>query len=91
MKVKTYEEKEEADLEEQAFMRTLLDLFQQYIKISKKITQETYSSVADIEEPGRLVDTIASHLPLKTSAKQEILECIDTKERLMTLIAMLRQ
>lgn len=90
VKVQLYDEKETADVEEEAFMRTLLELFQQYIKVSKKITQETYTSVADIEEPGRLVDIIASHLPLKTSAKQEILECIDTKERLMLLISMLR-
>ena len=64
----------EKDAEHQALMRTLLDYFEQYIKMSKKISTETFSSTADIEEPGRLADIIASHLPLKPKEKQEILK-----------------
>ena len=74
VKIKIYEDSDEKDVEHQALMRTLLDYFEQYIKISKKISAETFSTVADIEEPGRLADIIASHLPLKLKEKQEILE-----------------
>ncbi|MDZ5470781.1 endopeptidase La (plasmid) [Bacillus sp. 31A1R] len=82
----TYEDRETKDAEDQAFMRTMLEYFEQYIKLSKKISAETYSTVADIEEPGRLADIIASHLPLKLKEKQEILETIDVKERINRVI-----
>lgn len=85
-KVKIYEDSDEKDAEHQALMRTLLDYFEQYIKMSKKITGETFSSTSDIEEPGRLADIIASHLPLKLKEKQEVLETIDMKERLSRVI-----
>ncbi|MET1180046.1 endopeptidase La [Peribacillus simplex] len=85
-KIKIYEDSDEKDAEHQALMRTLLDYFEQYIKMSKKITGETFSSTADIEEPGRLADIIASHLPLKLKEKQEVLETIDMKERLSRVI-----
>ena len=58
-------------------LRTLLDHFDQYIKISKKISAETYAAVTDIEEPGRMADIVASHLPLKLKDKQDILETAD--------------
>lgn len=74
------------DSETVALMRTLLQYFEKYTKVSKKITNETYDTVADIEEPGRLADMIASHLPLKISGKQEVLEIFDVKERLEWLI-----
>lgn len=48
-------------------MRTLLEHFEQYIKVSKKVSNETFATVADVEEPGRLADLIASHLPIKRS------------------------
>ncbi|MBT2668134.1 endopeptidase La [Bacillus sp. ISL-4] len=85
-KIKIYEDSDEKDAEHQALMRTLLDYFEQYIKMSKKITGETFSSTADIDEPGRLADIIASHLPLKLKEKQEVLETIDMKERLSRVI-----
>ncbi|MGG0720420.1 endopeptidase La [Robertmurraya massiliosenegalensis] len=84
--VKTYVDSTEKDVEDEAFMRTLLEYFEQYIKMSKKISAETYSSLTDIEEPGRLADIIASHLPLKLKEKQEILETLDVKERVNRLI-----
>ncbi|MGG3497458.1 endopeptidase La [Peribacillus simplex] len=85
-KIKIYEDSDEKDAEHQALMRTLLDYFEQYIKMSKKITGETFSSTSDIEEPGRLADIIASHLPLKLKEKQEVLETIDMKKRLSRVI-----
>ncbi|KEK26395.1 endopeptidase La [Bacillus gaemokensis] len=83
-------EEEEGDLEEKALMRTLLEHFEQYIKVSKKISNETFATVADVEEPGRLADLIASHLPIKTKQKQEILETLAVKERLHTLISIIQ-
>ncbi|WP_108669411.1 endopeptidase La [Peribacillus acanthi] len=82
----TYDDSEEKDVEHQALMRTLLEYFEQYIKMSKKISAETFASTADIEEPGRLADIISSHLPLKLKEKQEILETIDIKKRLGKVI-----
>ncbi|WP_057911537.1 endopeptidase La [Peribacillus muralis] len=85
-KIKIYEDSDDKDAEHQALMRTLLDYFEQYIKMSKKITGETFTSTSDIEEPGRLADIIASHLPLKLKEKQEVLETIDMKKRLSRVI-----
>lgn len=85
-KLEVYEDSPEKEIEHQALMRTLLEYFEQYIKMSKKISMETFSSTSDIEEPGRLADIIASHLPLKLKEKQEILETIDVKKRLSRII-----
>ncbi|KEF39503.1 ATP-dependent proteinase [Schinkia azotoformans MEV2011] len=82
-------ESEEANSEERALMRTLLSQFEQYIKLSKKITAETYASVADIEGPGRMADIISSHLSLKIKEKQDILETLDVKERLEKMIVLI--
>lgn len=86
VRLKTHQDRSTKDTEDQALMRTMLEYFEQYIKISKKISAETYSTVSDIEEPGRLADIIASHLPLKLNEKQEILELIDIKERMNKVI-----
>lgn len=84
--LKTYEDRDTKDVEDEALMRTMLEYFEQYIKMSKKISAETHSSVADIEEPGRMADIISSHLPLKLKEKQEILETIDEKERMNRVV-----
>ncbi|WP_099158680.1 endopeptidase La [Virgibacillus ndiopensis] len=75
--------------EEEALMRSLLAQFEQYIKVSRKVTQETFATVQDIDEPGRLADIIASHLSLKIKDKQEILEIINVKKRLQHLIKLI--
>ncbi|KEZ51893.1 endopeptidase La [Metabacillus indicus] len=80
------DERDSKDAEDEALMRTLLDHFDQYIKLSKKISGETLSTVSDIDEPGRMADIIASHLPLKLKEKQEVLETLDIKERLNKVI-----
>ncbi|GAA5344874.1 endopeptidase La [Planifilum fimeticola] len=77
---------EKTDLHLEALMRSVLDHFEQYLRLSKKVSPETYSAVSDIDEPGRLADVITSHLPLKIADKQKILEMIDIKERLETLL-----
>ncbi|HEY4553877.1 MAG TPA: LON peptidase substrate-binding domain-containing protein, partial [Bacillaceae bacterium] len=81
-----FEDEEERDVEIQALMRTMLEYFEQYIKLSKKISAETFATVADIEEPGRMADIIASHLPLRLTEKQAILETVDVKRRLGNII-----
>ncbi|WP_318615223.1 endopeptidase La [Sporosarcina sp. YIM B06819] len=89
VEVTSYPDNEEKDAESEALMRTLLTYFKKYSKISKKVTKETYDSVAAIAEPGRLADMVATNLPLKLIAKQEVLETIDVKERLEWLITRL--
>lgn len=83
------EDEVEIDVEIQALMRTMLEYFEQYIKLSKKISAETFAAVADIEEPGRMADIIASHLPLKLQDKQAILEIVNVKERLGEVIGII--
>ncbi|RIW37729.1 endopeptidase La [Bacillus salacetis] len=82
----THEDSEKKESETEALMRTLLNYFEQYIKLSKKVSAETYSTVSDIDEPGRLADIVASHLPLKMKEKQNVLETLDIKERLQLVI-----
>ena len=72
-----------------ALMRTVLKQFEHFIRLSKKITGETLSSVNDIEEPGRLADIIASHLALKIKDKQRVLELTNVKERLEHILKIL--
>ncbi len=88
--VRILEDEEAGDLEEKALMRSLLEQFDEYIKLSKKISNEVFATVADIDEPGRLADLISSHLPLKTKEKQEVLAITNVKERLQTLIALIQ-
>ena len=54
--------------------------FDQYVKLNKKIPPEILTSLAGIDEAGRLADTIAAHLPLKLEQKQEILEMFDVEQ-----------
>lgn len=86
VKLRTHEDDPSVDAEDHALMRMMLEYFEQYIKISKKISAETYTSVSDIEEPGRMADIIASHLPLKLQEKQQILELTNTKDRMNRVI-----
>jgi ATP-dependent Lon protease len=78
-----------ATSELEALRRTVFSQFDQYVKLNKKIPAEILSSIAGIEEPGRLADTIAAHLPLKLEQKQKILEMAGIHERLEALLAQL--
>ena len=68
--------------EMEALMRTVVNQFEQYVRMSKKIPPETVVSVVAIEEPGRLADVIASHLNLRIPEKQNVLEFMDITKRL---------
>ncbi len=71
---------EERELD--ALMRTVVSQFEQYIKLNKKIPPEVLVSVNQIDDPSKLVDTVASHLSLKIPEKQELLETDSIAERL---------
>ncbi len=80
------------DLDEregEVLMRSVLAQFDQYVKLSKKVPPEILSSLAGIEEPGRLADTIAAHMSLKVEEKQKILEMSDLRQRLEHLIGLM--
>jgi ATP-dependent Lon protease len=89
VKVQQFADKAAKDLEDEALRRMMLEYFEQYIHLSKKISNDFYASVVDIDEPGRMADIIASHLPLKLEEKQDILETIDVKERVNKIIQIL--
>lgn len=89
VEVTPFADETERDAEQDALMRLLLEHFENYVKSSKKVNTETYNTVADIEEPGRLADMVASHLSMKVSTKQEILETFDVSKRLELLITRL--
>src|SRR5215210_7425865 len=74
------------DHETEAMRRTMIQQFDQYVKLNKKIPPEILTSLAGIDEAGRLADTIAAHLPLKLEQKQEVLEMFEVKQRLEHLL-----
>lgn len=69
--------------------RTIISLFEQYIKLNKRIPPEILTTLNGIEEPGRLADTVAAHLGVKLKEKQKILEMVDLPTRLETIVSML--
>ncbi|RPE72637.1 ATP-dependent proteinase [Tibeticola sediminis] len=77
--------------ETEALRRALMQQFDQYVKLNKKIPPEILSSIASIDDPGRLADTIAAHLPLKLEHKQMVLELIDIGPRLENLFEQLER
>jgi ATP-dependent Lon protease len=70
------------DDELEALSRSVVSQFEQYIKLNKKIPPEALVSINQIDEPSKLADTVASHLVLKISEKQELLEIDSVSERL---------
>lgn len=87
VQVKSIEEKTEQNVQIEALMRSTVQAFEKYAKLNKKISQEMVLSVSSIEEPGRLADTIASHMPFKIEYKQKLLEAIPQFNRLEMLYA----
>ncbi len=75
--------------EAEAMRRTLINQFDQYVKLNKKIPPEILTSLAGIDDAGRLADTIAAHLPLKLEQKQKVLEIFDVRKRLEHLLGLL--
>jgi ATP-dependent Lon protease len=75
--------------EAEAMRRALINQFDQYVKLNKKIPPEILTSLAGIDDAGRLADTIAAHLPLKLEQKQDVLEIFDVRKRLEHLLGLL--
>jgi len=75
-------EQEGEGKELEALGRSVVTQFEQYIRLNKKIPPEVLVSINQIEDPGKLADTVASHLALKISEKQELLEIATVAERL---------
>ena len=73
------------ELEVQAMMRSVLCAFDEYIELNPAVKEEVYDLINSIEEPDIFADTIAMQMDIKISAKQEILEAFDVKERLEIL------
>ena len=71
--------------EVEALRRAVMQQFDQYVKLNKKIPPEILTSISGIDDAGRLADTIAAHLPLKLDSKQAVLDLASVKERLENL------
>ncbi len=80
----TYDEREMDVL-----VRSAVSQFEQYVKLNRKVPPEILTSLAGIEQPGRLGDTIAAHMSLKLDAKQKILEIQDVRSRLEHILALI--
>ena len=79
------------DSEVEALRRAVMQQFDQYVKLNKKIPPEILTSISSIDDPGRLADTIAAHLPLKLENKQVVLDLADVKARLENLYEQLER
>jgi ATP-dependent Lon protease len=75
----------------EALRRAVMQQFDQYVKLNKKIPPEILTSISSIDDPGRLADTIAAHLPLKLENKQAVLDLAPIKDRLENLFEQLER
>ena len=80
--IDTYEEREIDVL-----TRAIISQFEQYVKMNKKVPPEVLTSLAGIDHPGRLADTVAAHMALKLVEKQKVLEIADIRQRLEHVLA----
>ena len=81
------EELNERDSE--VLVRSVMNQFDQYVKLNKKVPPEILSSLSGIDDPARLADTIAAHMSLKIEEKQAVLEIVDLRERLEHLMGIM--
>ena len=77
------------DRELEVLARSLNSMFEQYVKLNKKIPPEVLTSLAGIDDPARLTDTIAAHMSLKLDEKQFVLEIGEVRKRLEHLIKLI--
>jgi ATP-dependent Lon protease len=75
--------------EAEVLTRSVMNQFDQYVKLNKRVPPEILSSLAGIDDPGRLADTIAAHMSLKIEEKQTILEIESERERMEQLIGLM--
>ncbi len=75
--------------EQEVLMRSAVTLFDQYVKLNKKVPPEVLTSLASIDDAGRLADTLAAHMSLKLDEKQHVLEIIDIQARIEHLMGLM--
>ncbi len=75
-----------SEREIEVLMRSATNLFDQYVKLNKKVPPEVLTSLASIDDPSRLADTMAAHMSLKLDQKQRVLEMADVRERMENLM-----
>jgi ATP-dependent Lon protease len=78
-----------SDREAEVLGRSVLGQFDQYVKLNSKVPPEVLSSLASIEDAGRLADTIAAHMTLKVDERQSLLEALNVRDRLEKLMAIM--
>ena len=83
------DEEELDERESEVLVRSLTTQFDQYVKLNKKIPPEILTSLSSIDDPSRLVDTIAAHMALKVEEKQTVLEIETLKERFEHLMGLM--
>ncbi len=74
--------------EVEAIVRSLMSLFEQYVKTNRKLPPELMQTLAGIDEPQRLADTISAHLSVRLAEKQRLLESVDVGNRLELLVGL---
>ncbi len=89
--VNELEDSELSKVEEVKLIAELMHQFEEYSKLAKKISPEVQNSVSSIEELGRLMDTMATHLPIKLEDKQEVLETFNLEARLDLIIDLMQE
>ena len=87
--VELLEEPDSAARDSEVFNRSLMSQFEQYVQLSKKVPAEVLSSLNSIDEPSRLVDTMAAHMVLKIEQKQAVLELVELAPRVEHVLALL--
>ncbi|MBI5560269.1 MAG: endopeptidase La [Deltaproteobacteria bacterium] len=89
VRVEEIEDAREDTLEVEALMRSVIKAFETYVKVNRRVPPEMILSVSSIEDPGRLADTISTHLTVKLEEKQKLLEIEGPARRLERLYALL--
>ncbi|UCC15761.1 MAG: endopeptidase La [Gammaproteobacteria bacterium] len=83
------EDTESDEREVEVLVRSIVSQFESYVKLNKKVPPEILTSLAGIEQPGRLADTAAAHMSLKLSEKQVVLEIVDMRKRLEHVLGLI--
>jgi len=83
------EELEADEREQEVLMRSAVALFDQYVKLNKKVPPEVLTSLSSIDEASRLADTMAAHMSLKLDEKQRVLEMVNVQARLEHLMGLM--
>jgi len=91
VRVTRIDEDETKTIETEALMREVLGKFDKYVRMTRSLPPESYTTASTVEEPGRLADLIASQLVMKVEMKQKILEAFTARQRLIELSDILEQ